>query len=233
MCVTRSGKNHYDVLHGAMFAEGRGSHLTMIQYLLGAKAEMSKNLDGRFPLHIAYTTGNIPVIRLLRTYLVEAGVREADYKNDKVPLPLELCIRGGNMTQVQLSQEAELSTLSLSTFIHRSPRCVPSFLDRLEHSVLDVARNLTSVDVAQMLRKCPTWVTCVHSWNARQPNQCVRTTNGISCRHRSASPGGAGSTRSGRFSTSRTPAPALSSTRMRMCGSSTVESIAPRSGTTL
>ncbi|CAE8662578.1 unnamed protein product [Polarella glacialis] len=73
-CVTRSGKTHYDVLHGAMFAEGRGSHLTMIQYLLGAKAEMSKNLDGRFPLHIAYTTGNIPVIRLLRTYLVEAGV---------------------------------------------------------------------------------------------------------------------------------------------------------------
>mmetsp|Transcript_87464 Transcript_87464/g.155122 ORF Transcript_87464/g.155122 Transcript_87464/m.155122 type:complete len:808 (-) Transcript_87464:146-2569(-) len=157
--VTRDHKPHYDVLHAALFAEGRGGSFEMIKCLFDAKAEMTRNLDGKFPLHIAFQTGNVPVINYLREFLVNKGTSDADYKDDKVPLPLSLGISGGKMSEEQLSAAAEVTTLSLTTFINECPQCIPSFLKRLDQetnvTAMEIARNLTRFDIAKVLREAP------------------------------------------------------------------------------
>lgn len=125
--VTRDHKPHYDVLHAAMFAEGRGGSLAMIQYLFEANAEMSRNLDGKYPLHIAFQTGNVDVIALLRQHMESQGASDNDYLNPEVPLPLELGISQGKMSEEQLAEAAELTTKSLEIFIHNCPQCIPPF----------------------------------------------------------------------------------------------------------
>ncbi|CAE8636699.1 unnamed protein product [Polarella glacialis] len=157
--VTRDGKNHYDVLHAAMFAEGRGGFLNMVEYLFEAKAAMSKNLDGKYPLHVAFQTGNVPVIKLLRQYLALDGVTESDYKDPKVPLPLRMGIMAGKMSEDQLADAAELMTQSLCVFIHDCPQCIPAFLNRYfdekDIGPAELARNLTRLDIAEVLRESP------------------------------------------------------------------------------
>ncbi|CAE8617446.1 unnamed protein product [Polarella glacialis] len=158
--VSRDHRPHYNVLHAAMFAEGRGGSLEMIKYLLEAKASpMIKNLDGRYPLHIAFMTGNVQVITFLREFLLKEGIEQHHYQDSKVPLPLSLGICEGKMSEEQLSDAAELSTLSLTTFISECPQCIPSFLKRfskVEHiSAKDLARSLTRFDIARVLRESP------------------------------------------------------------------------------
>ncbi|CAE8720068.1 unnamed protein product, partial [Polarella glacialis] len=171
--VSRSGKNHYDVLHAAMFAEGRGGSQDMISHLFEVKAEMSKNLDGKYPLHVAFQTGNVPVITLLRTFLAAAGVNDEDYKDPKVALPLEMGISAGKMSEEQLSEAAELTTHTLSTFIHNCPQCIPTFLDRLEKETsvkaVDLAKNLTRFDVATVLRESPTAACALLAHTTSEP----------------------------------------------------------------
>eukprot|EP00933_Yihiella_yeosuensis_P034069 TRINITY_DN27619_c0_g1_i1.p1 TRINITY_DN27619_c0_g1~~TRINITY_DN27619_c0_g1_i1.p1 ORF type:complete len:819 (-),score=148.00 TRINITY_DN27619_c0_g1_i1:117-2573(-) len=157
--VSRDHKPHYDVLHAAMFAEGRGGSFEMIKYLFEAKAEMTKNQDGRYPLHIAFMTGNVPVIQLLRTFLQKEGIEDAHLKDPRVPLPLEMGISQGKMSEEQLSYAAELSTLSLTTFIQECPSCISSFVKRLHEETqieaMEFARNLTRFDIAKVLRESP------------------------------------------------------------------------------
>ncbi|CAE8613038.1 unnamed protein product [Polarella glacialis] len=158
--VSRDHRPHYNVLHAAMFAEGRGGSLEIIKYLLEAKASpMIKNLDGRYPLHIAFMTGNVQVITFLREFLLKEGIEQHHYQDSKVPLPLSLGICEGKMSEEQLSDAAELSTLSLTTFISECPQCIPSFLKRfskVEHiSAKDLARSLTRFDIARVLRESP------------------------------------------------------------------------------
>lgn len=157
--VSRDHKPHFDVLHAATFAEGRGGSADMIDYLMSAKAELTKNLDNRYPLHIAFLTGNVPVINLLRDHMGKAGVSEADYEDPKAPSPLLLGIRGGKMSEVQLSESAELSTASLTIFIHECSQCIPYFLRRLQDakhiSALELSKNLTRFDIASVFRESP------------------------------------------------------------------------------
>ncbi|CAE8628619.1 unnamed protein product [Polarella glacialis] len=139
----------HDVLHAAMFQEEGGGSETMIQYLLEGTPKvryLHKNTDGNTPLHVAYMQGNVPGIDLMRRHLVEVGLIDKYLNNNDGRQPLEIGIRAGRMTQVQLSQGAEPSTLSLSTFIHSYPQCIPFFLDRLEGSAFEVVRNLESGD---------------------------------------------------------------------------------------
>eukprot|EP00930_Biecheleria_cincta_P004974 TRINITY_DN1058_c0_g1_i1.p1 TRINITY_DN1058_c0_g1~~TRINITY_DN1058_c0_g1_i1.p1 ORF type:complete len:833 (-),score=117.70 TRINITY_DN1058_c0_g1_i1:183-2627(-) len=157
--VSRDHKSHFDVLHAATFAEGRGGSAEMIDFLMSAKAEMTQNLDNRYPLHIAFLTGNVPVIQLLREHMTHASISEADYQDPNLPSPLMLGIRGGKMSEVQLSESAELTTASLTVFIHECPQCIPYFLRRLQDakhiSALELSKNLTRFDIASVFRESP------------------------------------------------------------------------------
>eukprot|EP00438_Fugacium_kawagutii_P035080 Skav205133 [mRNA] locus=scaffold3411:100325:109647:- [translate_table: standard] len=98
--VSRSHKPHYDVLHAAMFAEGRGGTLAMISYLFEARAELTRNQDGRWPIHVAFLTGNVPAINLLRTFMKRQNITDGDYKVAET-------VRGGKMSEQELSDAAE------------------------------------------------------------------------------------------------------------------------------
>lgn len=157
--VFRDQKPDYDVLHAATLAEGRGGSVEMLRTLLDAKAGMTANLEGVFPIHKAFETGCVPVINYLRQHLREICMTDADFKRDDVPLPLSLGIAAGRMSEDQLSEAAELTTLSLTTFIDECPQCIPPFLQRFDAEVhisaMELARNLTRMDIAKVLRAQP------------------------------------------------------------------------------
>ena len=180
--VSRSHKPHYDVLHAACFAEGRGGSLEMISYLFEARAELTRNQDGRYPIHLAWTAGNVSTINILRTFMNQRNITEQDLKEEKVPKPLQLGIRGGKMSQQDLVDAAEVTNLSMKIFIDESPSCIPLFLHKLrqkeqekgafasgerrvsvtkrttsqgaEHRV-EVAQNLTEKSIAKVLHEDP------------------------------------------------------------------------------
>ncbi|CAL1146119.1 unnamed protein product [Cladocopium goreaui] len=197
--VSRSHKPHYDVLHAAMFAEGRGGTLEMISYLFEARAELTRNQDGRWPIHVAFLTGNVPAINLLRTFMRQQNITDGDYKEERVPKPLQLGIRGGKMSEQELSDAAEITNLSMQIFIDESPSCIPLFLRRLrqkeatnasasggrlsitkrttsqdkEHRV-EVARNLNEQSIAKVLREAPQAAVSLLSYATMTP-QCEDT----------------------------------------------------------
>lgn len=159
--VSRNNKPHYDVLHAAMFAEGRGGSPEMIEYLFAAKAEMTMNQDKKHPLHIAFQTGNVPAINLVRKYMIVMGMTDEHYRHPDVPLPLELGIRNGNMSEQELSDAAEPSAQSLKMFIDECPQCIPSFLKRMDQAnqvsvnSANLLRSLTRLDIARVLGESP------------------------------------------------------------------------------
>ncbi|OLP98171.1 Ankyrin repeat domain-containing protein 29 [Symbiodinium microadriaticum] len=116
-------KPHYNVLHAALFAEGRGGTKEMIEYLFDARAELSRNQDGKAPIHIAFQTGIVPVIKLVRSLMVKSKVTDRDYEFfqaygwvmcyflnmnedvlnlDDVPFPLELGCKGPQLPMQNL-----------------------------------------------------------------------------------------------------------------------------------
>lgn len=134
----------------------------MIEFLFAARAELTKNQDKKHPLHIAFQTGNVPAINLVRKYMTVMGLTDEDYRDPDVPLPLELGIQNGNMSEQELSDAAEPSSRSLKIFIDECPQCIPSFLKRMDQAddqgyanSVDLLRSLTRLDIAKVLGESP------------------------------------------------------------------------------
>lgn len=182
--VSRDHKPHYNVLHAALFAEGRGGTKEMIEYLFDARAELSRNQDGKAPIHIAFQTGIVPVIKLVRSLMVKSKVTDRDYEffqapNDakprQVPFPLELGCKGGKMSEFDLSEAAELTLLSLTIFIAECPQCLPSFLERMknetEDELIDIGKSIKISDIAKVLREAPEAATALLRYATVEPKK--------------------------------------------------------------
>ncbi|CAJ1431768.1 unnamed protein product, partial [Effrenium voratum] len=156
--VSRSHEPHYDVFHAAVFAEGRHGSLDMIRYLMEQKAELTRNQSGNYPIHMAFVTGSLAMIKLIRTYMKEKNVTDESCTEPGKALPLEMGITGGKMSERDLSEACEVSLRSLTTFIHECPQVIPSFLERLrqnEEAFGEVRRKLTNVHIAKVLQEEP------------------------------------------------------------------------------
>jgi len=155
--VTRDQRPHYDVLHAAVFAEGHGGYTEMVQYLLEKRASISKNLDGKNPMHLAFQTGSCNLIPLLQEEMERCGWR---WETD-VATPLEMGITFGRMSQAQLSVAAPMTPDSLRVFIHHDPDCIPSFLKHVRESrqagvsCQRLAAHLQEKDLAKLFREAP------------------------------------------------------------------------------
>mmetsp|Transcript_20841 Transcript_20841/g.65954 ORF Transcript_20841/g.65954 Transcript_20841/m.65954 type:complete len:850 (+) Transcript_20841:95-2644(+) len=159
-CVTRNGKDHYDVMHAAVFAEARSDNVPMVEYLLEKRAPIDANSDGRWPLHIAFQVGSVDMIQLLRSEMRKQGMDEESQIGEGCPSPLLLGIQMGKMTTEELAKAAARAPLSLHTFISHEPRCIPRFLKQLEMyeseiTARHVARHIKGGDLATVLRRSP------------------------------------------------------------------------------
>uniref|UniRef100_A0A7S2QH57 Ion transport domain-containing protein n=1 Tax=Zooxanthella nutricula TaxID=1333877 RepID=A0A7S2QH57_9DINO len=158
--VTRDHKAHYDVLHAAVFAEGRGGSLRMVSYLLDQGARSSANLDGRWQLHVAFQTGQAALIPLLRERLQDEGLlQDVEGKDAKEPTPLMVGIQMRKLSEEQLSQTAALTAESLALFTRHEPKCIPSFLERMSvHGGLRAAELAVMIepeDLPRVIGECP------------------------------------------------------------------------------
>mmetsp|Transcript_143608 Transcript_143608/g.357925 ORF Transcript_143608/g.357925 Transcript_143608/m.357925 type:complete len:817 (-) Transcript_143608:132-2582(-) len=166
-CVTRGGNEHYGVLHAAVFGEGRGGDANMVRLLLDANAEITRNLDGRWPLHVAYTTGQEDMILLFQEEMQNRGLSEFDETDVSiitvgsrpVPSPLQLGIQERKLTGEQLGKLAPCKLESALVFIRYDPRCLLSFLERKDINTTDFAQALGSVlgmkDLCELMWEYP------------------------------------------------------------------------------
>lgn len=157
--VTRDGRDHYDVMHAAVFAEGRNDNVKMVRYLIEQKAPIEENSDNCYPLHIAFRVGSLDIIKLLRKEMKKLGILERAQLTCG-DSPLLLGIKTGKMTTPELAKAAAHTPLSLRTFIENEPRCIPRFLQELEQKDAKVtstqlAKHLGGADLARVMRRAP------------------------------------------------------------------------------
>eukprot|EP00931_Biecheleriopsis_adriatica_P035920 TRINITY_DN20706_c0_g1_i1.p1 TRINITY_DN20706_c0_g1~~TRINITY_DN20706_c0_g1_i1.p1 ORF type:complete len:886 (+),score=170.32 TRINITY_DN20706_c0_g1_i1:54-2711(+) len=168
--VKRGERDNYDVVHAAVFAEGRGGSKEMIRYLCGSTigaSIMSKNANGVTCMHLAFQTGNMETISAVRSHMkrTESPCRFSDAQDvawddpKRKVTPLELGIDVGKMNKEQLAAAASPTSSCLKTFIHRAPECIKPFMDRITNKRLatpeDLADTLTRKDIASLLRETP------------------------------------------------------------------------------
>jgi hypothetical protein len=156
--VSRNHKPHYDVLHAAVFAEGRGGDPRLVRHLLAVNAQINPNANGHWPLHMSFQTGSMELISLFQE---EADRRDGlgfEMKSG-TPSPLELGVEWGKMTEEQLANAAPLTAHSLHVFIEHEPRCVSRFLKRMlechHWSAATLASHISGIEIAKMLREFP------------------------------------------------------------------------------
>lgn len=165
--VSRDHKPHYDVLHAAVFSEGRGGQSGVISLLLDAKAPATPNLAGEYPLHKAYQIGACAFdsIPRLRQDMEEQGLLEQvenayGFEPKGPRSPLQAGIHFGKLTGEQLAQVASMTPVSLKIFLHDEPRSIPMFLSRMksENTQLcpkELSQFVTMQDLCKCLRTCP------------------------------------------------------------------------------
>jgi len=174
--VTRGNQDHYDVLHAAVWAEGRSDNDAMVEYLLSLKAPITQNSDKWTPLHHAFRTGSLRQIKMLRQAMREQGWEHnsgtvenlgvarsgasidsmAALGRSDVLEPLVVGIKFGKMSQTQLAEAAAKEPRSLWIFIEHEPRCIPAFVRKVAKvGSAKLAERITSEDVAGVLRRCP------------------------------------------------------------------------------
>jgi hypothetical protein len=153
--VTRDYKPNYDVLHAAVFAEGRGGQEDMLKLLLNARATNSANANGDWPLHLAFKTGRVPLIRLLQE---QVGMNQCT-ANKQGLFPLQLGILQGNMSRRQLAEAAFLTIKALRVFIDEDPQCIGFFLERMKSrgafTATELANNVHGAEIAKVIRESP------------------------------------------------------------------------------
>lgn len=154
--VTRAGLPHYDVLHAAVFAGGQGGCPEIVRYLLSMNAPLTSNLDGHYPMHKAFQTGATDLIDLLRAARDRRGCED---EQTLILTPLEMGIKFGRMNEAQLALVAPATPESLEIFIRHEPRCIRYFLQRCKGleglDAKDLARNVSQVELAKLIRDCP------------------------------------------------------------------------------
>ena len=168
--VQRDDVDHYDVIHAAVFREGRGGCTDIINYLCSQGADInSVNADGHSCLHLAFRTGNVETIRAVQQagrmgHAVQSE-QDADVNFEspsRLQTPLEFGIQFGKLSTQALAELAPINGSSLRTFIHQAPECIPTFLScALEKQQSGgrmmqlMAHQLTSKELAQLLRDRP------------------------------------------------------------------------------
>jgi len=158
--VTRSHMPHYNVLHAAVFAEGRGAsggskQIEVLEYLLSKRAPMSPNQNGKWPIHIAFQIGSLEMITLLTGAMQEQGL---DHIFEQAEVPLAVGIKFGKLSEELLAQAAPLTPHSLKFFVDNEQRCLQSFIQRMMSSnwtPAELAKHITGVDISKVLRSSP------------------------------------------------------------------------------
>lgn len=141
-CVTRGGLDHYDVLHAAVFAEGRGGSPEVVQALFDLGANQGPNRNEKWPLHLAFQTGAAEVIEQLRAKMQKDGLTDEVIETFG-ETPLEVGLKFGRLSDVQLAKAAAMTPASLKVLMTSKPLCLSAFLKRC------MSRGLTAVDLAQ------------------------------------------------------------------------------------
>lgn len=163
--VNRDEKPHYDVLHAAIFAEGRGGDQHIVTYLLEQNAPLENNLDNKSVLHLAFQTGQAELIPLLREKMRAKGILRAaespEFPEPGSETPLQVGVHMRKLSEEQLSQVADLTSESLVVFINEEPNAIPTFLERyrqakgLDPASRDLSKLLTMTHLANVLMESP------------------------------------------------------------------------------
>lgn len=149
----------YTVLHAAIFAEGRGASMNMVQYLLEAKCQLAPNNRGDDPIDLAWRTGNIDMIKLMTEETRKRGLPINGEK--KGAARLKDGIKSGKLKGSDLVANAELSSQSIQVFVQQAPDCVPEFVERMKDSwsssaetemAKQIARELTLDDMCLLIK---------------------------------------------------------------------------------
>jgi len=161
--VTRGAHDHYDVLHAAVFGQGRGGSADLVKLLLEKRAPFTLNANKHTALHVAFLTGRPDLIKIVRHAAIEQG--NVDMGEDDDPCesqesctPLELGIASGKMTVESLAQSAPMSPVSLHVFTRVGTDCIFPFLERciaqgIRTNVL--AKLLSFQDLTNVIRENP------------------------------------------------------------------------------
>jgi len=170
--VTRDFQNHYDVFHAAVFAEGKGGTTDMIKHLLDANAELTVNLDGRTPIHMAFQTGAVHLLPHLRQARRERGISEVT--GEEIDLdPLLLGIQSGHLSEKELARAAAPTPKSLRTFMLHEPKCIPAFMRHLKKdrsTAIRLAKHVSGCDIAKVMRACPEAASALLDGMTSKPN---------------------------------------------------------------
>jgi len=158
--VRRGRQDYYDVLHAAVFAEGRGGTEDMINCLIHAGSNIrATNSDGQTCKHLAFRTGNLTTIEAVRQHEFDtrscwhtfASCKEED------DIPLRLGIQSGKMNKDQLARAASPKSNSLKTFMHLAPECIPMYLKRILGADMatpeDLVESLDMDDFMHLMRE--------------------------------------------------------------------------------
>ena len=138
-CVYRDHRPCYNVLHTAVFSDGRGCPRGVVMNLTRMSADIwSQTGYVTGCMHLAFQTGNLDTIRS-----VEEIMSKSDFQRPLPgPLPLEVGIRHGKMDSQALAMAAPLTSASLRIFLHQAPECVPEFMRRWSRIEGPVAEKL-------------------------------------------------------------------------------------------
>ncbi|CAK9033671.1 ANK_REP_REGION domain-containing protein [Durusdinium trenchii] len=172
--VQRDGLPYDNVIHVAVWKEGRGGDKDMISFLCARGSDIaSTRADGGSCLHVAFMTGNEATIRAVQDQMEEDGCNTHEFLYDdsssaeRTETPLELGIKAGKLSQEALAALAPPHLSSLRVFIHHAPECIPSFMVRLMRAesdrgvtvsggVADVLFDkLSSLDIARLILDFP------------------------------------------------------------------------------
>eukprot|EP00746_Dinoflagellata_sp_MGD_P047499 gnl/MRDRNA2_/MRDRNA2_21719_c0_seq1.p1 gnl/MRDRNA2_/MRDRNA2_21719_c0~~gnl/MRDRNA2_/MRDRNA2_21719_c0_seq1.p1 ORF type:complete len:747 (+),score=95.59 gnl/MRDRNA2_/MRDRNA2_21719_c0_seq1:116-2242(+) len=146
--VTRGGQDHYDVLHAAVFAEGRPASTEIVAFLLENKSDPGlKNTEQKTVLHIAYQTSSVDLIEYIQQWIVEHHSSRQDALEHLEILdasgrtPLKTGFDFGRLNFGKMAELAPLSASSAKTFLECEARCIPAFFARELESIKQVWRG--------------------------------------------------------------------------------------------
>ena len=148
-----------NVIHAAVFSEGRGGSQEIIMNLADMSADIwSERSNGTGCMHFAFQTGNLDTIRSVeKKMLTSRWMGDAEGVDFRCPLrpfeekfPLEFGIMFGKMDSQALAMAAPLTSASLRIFVHHAPECIPEFMRRWSRIEGPVAEKL-EFDIRDMI----------------------------------------------------------------------------------
>ena len=154
--VYRGDGPRFNVLHAAVFNEGRGGSKEIVMNLSHMSADIwSKTGNGYGCMHTAFQTGNLDTIRSVENKMsTSQWMGDAEDVDFRCPLPLEVGIMWGKMDSQALAMAAPLTSASLRIFVHHAPECVPVFMRRWSKSEGPMA-ELQISDIIHLMHDFP------------------------------------------------------------------------------